>query len=100
MLAAYRDLDPARHTLRVRTETTKIRRERVVPCSASAGVLLGKYLRHRAEVSRARGPLLLSKSVVGGQSAPPGSYSQPFSRATRMASMRLCPPTLLMALER
>ncbi len=29
-----------------------------------------------------------------------GRQSQPFSRAMRMASMRLCPPTLLMALDR
>jgi site-specific recombinase XerD len=31
------DLDPAQRTLRVRAETTKNRRERVVPYSAAAG---------------------------------------------------------------
>jgi integrase/recombinase XerD len=56
------DLDPAHRTLRVRAETTKTRRERVVPYSAPTGVLLGQYLRHRACISRARGPLFLSES--------------------------------------
>jgi integrase/recombinase XerD len=48
--------------LRVRAETTKNRLERVVPYSASTGVLLSGYLRHRATISRARGPLFLSES--------------------------------------
>jgi integrase/recombinase XerD len=56
------DLDPAHRTLRVRAETTKNRRERVVPYSAATGVLLSEYLRHRSAVSRARGPLFLSES--------------------------------------
>jgi integrase/recombinase XerD len=56
------DLDPAHRTLRVRAETTKTRRERVVPYSAPTGALLGEYLRHRATISRARGPLFLSES--------------------------------------
>ncbi|WP_328439698.1 tyrosine-type recombinase/integrase [Nocardia puris] len=56
------DLDPALRMLRVRAETTKTRRERMVPYSASTGVLLSQYLRHRATVSRARGGLFLSES--------------------------------------
>lgn len=56
------DLDPAHRTLRVRAETTKNRRERVVPYSAATGVLLSGYLAHRAGLSRARGPLFLSES--------------------------------------
>jgi site-specific recombinase XerD len=56
------DLDPAHRMLRIRAETTKTRRERVVPYSAPTGVLLSKYLRHRATLSRARGPLFLSES--------------------------------------
>ena len=56
------DLDPAHRTVRVRSETTKTRRERVVPYSAPTGVLLAEYLRHRATLSRARGPLFLSES--------------------------------------
>jgi integrase len=56
------DLDPAHRMLRIRAETTKTRRERVVPYSAPTGVLLTQYLRHRATISRARGPLFLSES--------------------------------------
>ncbi|MFJ9034869.1 tyrosine-type recombinase/integrase [Streptomyces sp. NPDC102274] len=56
------DLDPVHRTLRIRAETTKTRRERVVPYSAATGVLLSGYLAHRATISRARGPLFLSES--------------------------------------
>ncbi|MBT2401679.1 site-specific integrase [Streptomyces sp. ISL-100] len=56
------DLDPGRRTLRVRAEATKNRLERVVPYSATTGVLLSGYLAHRATISRARGPLFLSES--------------------------------------
>jgi integrase len=56
------DLDPAHRTIRVRAETTKTRRGRVVPYSAPTGLLLAGYLRHRNTVSRERGPLLLSES--------------------------------------
>lgn len=56
------DLDPAHRTLRVRAETTKSRRERVVPYSATSGALLQAYLTHRHELSRERGPIFLSES--------------------------------------
>jgi integrase/recombinase XerD len=56
------DLDPAHRLLRVRAETTKTRRERVVPYSAPTGALLARYLEHRVTLSRARGPLFLSES--------------------------------------
>ena len=56
------DLDPAHRMIRVRAETTKSRRERVVPYSAPTGLLLAEYLRHRSALSRARGPLFLSES--------------------------------------
>lgn len=56
------DLDPSRRTLRVRAETTKSRRERVVPYSAATGVLLHAYLAERQALSRARGLLFLSLS--------------------------------------
>ncbi len=65
------DVDPAHRTLRIRAETTKNRLERVVPYSASTGVLLSTYLAHRATVSRARGPLFLSESRR--------NYAQPLS---------------------
>lgn len=56
------DLDPAQRTLRIRAETTKNRRERVVPHSAPTGVFLSGYFAYRATISRARGPLFLSES--------------------------------------
>src|SRR5207248_7513657 len=56
------DLDPAHRTLRVRAETTKTRRGRVVPYSAVAGQLLAGYLAHRRQVTRARGALFVSES--------------------------------------
>jgi len=56
------DIDPAHRTLRIRAETTKSRRGRVVPYSAVAGELLQAYLRHRATLTRARGALLVSES--------------------------------------
>lgn len=56
------DLDPAHRTLRIRAETTKGRRERIVAYSAPTGLLLQRYLAHRQTISRARGPLFLSES--------------------------------------
>jgi len=56
------DLDPAHRILRVRAETTKNRRERVVPYSAPTGTLLRAYLDRRRDLSSARGPLFLSES--------------------------------------
>jgi integrase len=56
------DLDPAHRTLRVRADTTKNRLERVVPYSASTGVLLSGYFAYRATITRARGPVFLSES--------------------------------------
>ena len=56
------DLDPAHRTLRIRAETTKGRRERIVPYSAASGELLKAYLAHRRTLSHSRGPLFLSES--------------------------------------
>jgi site-specific recombinase XerD len=56
------DLDPAHRLVRVRAETTKSRRERVVPYSAVTGRLLQAYLIHRRTLSPTRGPLFLSES--------------------------------------
>jgi site-specific recombinase XerD len=57
------DIDPAHRTVRVRAETTKTRYGRVVPYSEITGDLLRQYLVRRSELSRARGPLLLSEST-------------------------------------
>ena len=56
------DVDPARRLLRIRSETTKNRQERVVPYSAAIGTLYAAYLEHRRSLSRERGPLFLSES--------------------------------------
>src|SRR5207237_10221966 len=56
------DLDPAQRMIRVRAETTKGRRQRAVPYSATTGALLQSYLLERRELSVARGPLSLSTS--------------------------------------
>ena len=56
------DLDPAHRTVRVRAETTKGRRERIVPYSASTGALLREYLAHRRMLSPSGGALFLSES--------------------------------------
>ena len=61
-LLATDDLDPAHRMLRVRAETTKTRRGRVVPYSAVAGQLLAAYLRHRRSITRERGALFVSES--------------------------------------
>lgn len=68
------DLDPAHRTLRIRAETTKGRRERVVPYSAATGLLLQAYLAHRQTLSAARGPLFLSES--------PRNRAKPITRWT------------------
>jgi integrase/recombinase XerD len=61
-LLATDDLDPAHRTVRVRAETTKTRRGRVVPYSAVAGRLLAAYLAHRRSITRERGALFVSES--------------------------------------
>lgn len=56
------DLDPAHRTLRIRAETTKSKRERIVPYSAASSELLRAYLVHRRTLAQSRGPLFLSES--------------------------------------
>lgn len=56
------DIDPSRRTLRIRAETTKNRRSRVLPYSATTGELFAAYLNERRALSRARGRLFLSQS--------------------------------------
>lgn len=56
------DIDPSRRMLRIRAETTKGRRDRVLPYSASSGKLFHQYLEHRRTLERKRGPLFLSES--------------------------------------
>lgn len=56
------DIDPSRRTIRIRAETTKNRRSRVLPYSATTDELYGRYLEHRRTLSRERGRLFLSRS--------------------------------------
>lgn len=56
------DLNPGQQLVRVRAETTKGRRERIVPYSHTTGVLYVAYLEFRRTLSRHRGPLFLSES--------------------------------------
>ena len=56
------DIDPSRRTIRVRAETTKSRRSRVLPYSVTTDELFGRYLEQRRTLSRERGLLFLSQS--------------------------------------
>jgi integrase/recombinase XerD len=56
------DIDPSRRLVRVRVETTKSRRERVIPYSEPTGLLLAAYLPARRGLSRERGRLFRSES--------------------------------------
>jgi integrase/recombinase XerD len=56
------DIDPSRRTIRVRAETTKNRRSRILPYSVTTDELYGHYLEHRRTLSRQRGRLFLSQS--------------------------------------
>ena len=76
-LLATDDLDPAHRTLRVRAETTKTRRGRVVPYSAVAGRLLTGYLVHRRGITVARGALFVSESPRNrGEAVSPWAWSK------------------------
>ena len=77
------DLDPAHRRLRIRAETTKTRRDRVVPYSAATGVLMSDNLKHRATISKARGPQFLSESRR--------NCGQPVDMATRSICAALLP---------
>jgi site-specific recombinase XerD len=56
------DLDPAHRTIRLRAETTKGGRERIVPYSAATGALLKAYLEERHQLSAKPGRLFLSEA--------------------------------------
>lgn len=71
------DIDPAHRTVRVRAETTKSRRTRVVPFSSTAAQLYHCYLNHRRSISTARGPLFISESRRNkGQGVSKWSWSK------------------------
>jgi integrase/recombinase XerD len=79
------DLDPAHRLLRVRAETTKGRRERVLPYSAVSGELLQGYLRHRRTLGTKCKSLFVSES--------PRNFAMPitlwtWSKVTRAIGLR------------
>src|SRR5260370_20631067 len=83
------DIDPAHRLLRIRAETTKGRRERVLPYSVVSGQLLRNYLRHRQGIASTRGPLFLSES--------PRNYATPitlwtWSKVVRSIALRAAVP--------
>lgn len=57
-----KDIDPSHRLLHIRAETTKAKRDRIVPYSASTGQLLLDYLRYRRRLTSARGTLFISES--------------------------------------
>jgi integrase/recombinase XerD len=61
-LLEIRDIDPSQRLVRIRPETTKGHRERVVPYSEQTGLLYMAYLQERRNLSRARGPVFVSES--------------------------------------
>ena len=61
-LLEIRDIDPSQRLIRIRAETTKGRRERVIPYSEPTGTLYQAYLEERRKLSRARGPVFVSES--------------------------------------
>jgi integrase/recombinase XerD len=82
------DLDPSRRMLRVRAETTKGRRERVVPYSVSSSELLQQYLEQRRIFGRKRGPLFLSESRRNhGEPISIWSWSKIVLRLSRQAGV-------------
>ncbi len=56
------DIDPALRLVRIRPETTKNRRGRVLPYSSETGLLLRAYLNERRNITSERGPLFVSVS--------------------------------------
>src|SRR6266481_7310671 len=90
------DVDPAHQLLRIRSEMTKSRRERVVPYSAATGEIFGQYLRVRRELSRERGRLFLSESCRNlGQPISLWGWSKAVRRIARHCSvLQFTPHTL------
>ena len=85
------DIDPARRLLRVRAETTKTRRERVVPYSVVSADLYMAYLAERRRLGNLRGPLFLSESTRN-RAAPMTKWT--WSKVVRRLAQRAAVPTL------
>ncbi len=90
------DVDPAHRLLRIRSEATKSRRERMVPYSAPTSDLFSQYLRVRREMSRERGRLFLSESLRNfGQPISIWTWSKAVARIARRCNLpQFTPHTL------
>ncbi|MBP0595734.1 tyrosine-type recombinase/integrase [Paraburkholderia sp. LEh10] len=84
------DLDPAHRLLRIRAETTKGRRERVVPYSDTSGQLLRDYLVQRRGLAKDRQALFLSESPRN-QGAPITLWT--WSKVIRSIALRANAPS-------
>ncbi|MFG0677504.1 tyrosine-type recombinase/integrase [Delftia sp. WSY_7] len=85
------DIDPARRLLRVRAETTKTKRDRVVPYSVVSSDLYIAYLAERRRLGSARGPLFLSESTRN-RAAPMTKWT--WSKVVRRLALRAGVPKL------
>ena len=82
------DVDPAHRLLRIRSEATKSRHERIVPYSAPTSDLFCQYVRVRRELSRERGPLFLSESFRNfGQPISIWTWSKAVARIARRCDL-------------
>ncbi|MGI4820718.1 MAG: tyrosine-type recombinase/integrase [Janthinobacterium lividum] len=59
---SFNDIDPAYRLIKLQAENTKSRTSRVVHYSQATSQLYATYIRQRMQLSRVRGPLLLSES--------------------------------------
>jgi integrase/recombinase XerD len=91
-----KDVDPGHRLLRIRSEATKSKRERMVPYSMPTSELFGQYLRVRRELSRERGPLFLSESCRNlGQPISIWTWSKAVARMARRCNLpQFTPHTL------
>lgn len=90
------DIDPAQRLLRIRSEITKNRRERVVPYSVPTGELFRGYLSERRKLSRERGALFLSESCRNrGEPISISTWSKVVAGVARRCNLpRFTPHTL------
>jgi integrase/recombinase XerD len=90
------DIDPAQRLLRIRSEVTKNRRERIVPYSVPTSELFSCYLSERRKLSRERGALFLSESCRNrGKPISISTWSKVVARVARQSNLpRFTPHTL------
>ena len=90
------DIDPALRLIRIRSEVTKNRRERIVPYAVPTSELFSRYLCERRKLSRERGALFLSESYRNkGKPISIWTWSKTIARLARQCNLsRFTPHTL------